>query len=150
MGSASVIQRSTSSSSSRSGLRRSAARRLTNLVLRRRRSAVSGCDIFTRENRNSARIRKSGKEVRQKEGYLIVATDIAARGIDLPETTHIYNFDLPRSAVDYLHRAGRTGRKPFSNNKCVVTSIIASEERFVLKRYENELMFVCEELVLSL
>ncbi|KAI6672334.1 hypothetical protein NL676_000240 [Syzygium grande] len=90
------------------------------------------------------------QEVRQKEGYLIVATDIAARGIDLPETTHIYNFDLPRSAVDYLHRAGRTGRKPFSDNKCVVTSIIASEERFVLKRYENELMFVCEELVLSL
>ncbi|XP_039156702.1 DEAD-box ATP-dependent RNA helicase 58, chloroplastic isoform X2 [Eucalyptus grandis] len=89
-------------------------------------------------------------EVRQKEGYLIIATDIAARGIDLPETTHIYNFDLPRTAVDYLHRAGRTGRKPFSDKKCVVTSIIASEERFVLKRYENELFFACEELVLSL
>ncbi|KAL3505880.1 hypothetical protein ACH5RR_031262 [Cinchona calisaya] len=40
--------------------------------------------------------------------YLLVATDIAARGVDLPETTHIYNFDLPRDAVNYLHRAGRT------------------------------------------
>uniref|UniRef100_A0A6N2MXD4 RNA helicase n=1 Tax=Salix viminalis TaxID=40686 RepID=A0A6N2MXD4_SALVM len=59
------------------------------------------------------------QEVRQGGGYLLVATDIAARGVDLPEITHIYNFDLPRTAVDYLHRAGRTGRKPFSDEKCL-------------------------------
>eukprot|EP00258_Populus_trichocarpa_P049444 XP_024465463.1 DEAD-box ATP-dependent RNA helicase 58, chloroplastic isoform X2 [Populus trichocarpa] len=87
-------------------------------------------------------------EVRQGGGYLLVATDIAARGVDLPEITHIYNFNLPRTAVDYLHRAGRTGRKPFSDEKCNVTSIIMPEERFVLQRYENELMFNCEELFL--
>lgn len=86
--------------------------------------------------------------MRQGGGYLLVATDIAARGVDLPETTHIYNFDLPKDAVSYLHRAGRTGRKPFSDNKCVVTSILTSEEQFVLRRYENELMFQCEELFL--
>ncbi|CAN1807572.1 DEAD-box ATP-dependent RNA helicase 58, chloroplastic [Linum perenne] len=86
-------------------------------------------------------------EMRQGEGYLLVATDIAARGVDLPETTHIYNFDLPRSAVDYLHRAGRAGRKPFSEEKCNVTNIIKPEERFVLQKYENELMFNCEEVV---
>ncbi|CAN0856624.1 DEAD-box ATP-dependent RNA helicase 58, chloroplastic [Linum grandiflorum] len=86
-------------------------------------------------------------EMRQGDGYLLVATDIAARGVDLPETTHIYNFDLPRSAVDYLHRAGRTGRKPFSEEKCNVTNIIKPEERFVLQKYENELMFNCEEVV---
>lgn len=84
-------------------------------------------------------------EVRRGGGYLLVSTDLAARGVDLPETTHIYNFDLPRTATDYLHRAGRTGRKPFSNEKCTVTNIITSEERFVLQRYENELMFNCEE-----
>ncbi|XWS20639.1 hypothetical protein CRYUN_Cryun31cG0119800 [Craigia yunnanensis] len=88
------------------------------------------------------------QEVRQGGGYLLVSTDISARGIDLPETTHIYNFDLPKTAIDYLHRAGRTGRKPFSDKKCTVTNIILSEERFVLQRYENELMFNCEELVL--
>lgn len=88
------------------------------------------------------------QEVRQGGGYLLVATDIAARGVDLPEITHIYNFDLPRTAVDYLHRAGRTGRKPFSDEKCNVTSIMMPEERFVLQRYENELMFNCEELFL--
>ncbi|CAL8081975.1 unnamed protein product [Prunus armeniaca] len=86
-------------------------------------------------------------EVRQGGSYLLVSTDIAARGLDLPETTHIYNYDLPRTAIDYLHRAGRTGRKPFSDKKCSVTSIIISKERFVLEKYENELMFNCEELI---
>lgn len=90
------------------------------------------------------------QEVRQGGGgYLLVSTDIAARGIDLPETTHIYNFDLPRNAVDYLHRAGRTGRKPFSEDKCIVTNIITSEELFVLQRFENELKFDSEELNLQ-
>lgn len=88
------------------------------------------------------------QEVRKGGGYLLVATDIAARGVDLPEMTHIYNFDLPKTAIDYLHRAGRTCRKPFSDVNCTVTSIIVPEERFVLQRYENELMFVCEELIL--
>lgn len=87
-------------------------------------------------------------EVRERSSYLLVATDIAARGVDLPETTHIYNFDVPKSAVHYLHRAGRTGRKPFSDDKCFVTSIIAPEEHFVLRRFQNELKFCCEEIVL--
>ncbi|PWA50016.1 P-loop containing nucleoside triphosphate hydrolases superfamily protein [Artemisia annua] len=87
-------------------------------------------------------------ELRQGGAYLLVATDIAGRGVDLPDTTHIYNFDLPKDAVHYLHRAGRTGRKPFSEAICVVTTLITSEERFVLQRYENELMFHCDELFL--
>ncbi|TKY54033.1 DEAD-box ATP-dependent RNA helicase 58 [Spatholobus suberectus] len=86
-------------------------------------------------------------EVRKGGGYLLIATDIAARGVDLPEMSHIYNFDLPRTAIDYLHRAGRTCRKPFSDINCTVTSIIVPDERFVLQRYENELMFNCEELI---
>lgn len=88
------------------------------------------------------------QEVRQGSGYLLVSTDIAARGVDLPETTHIYNFDLPKTSIDYLHRAGRTGRKPFSDEKCTVTNIITPEERFVLQRYENELMFNCEDIII--
>lgn len=88
------------------------------------------------------------QEVRQGS-CLLVATDIASRGVDLPETTHIYNYDLPKTAVSYLHRAGRTRRRPFSDETCSVTNIITPEERFVLQRYENELMFECEELQLD-
>jgi len=41
---------------------------------------------------------------------VLVATDVAARGIDVPTITHVFNFDLPRSPADYVHRIGRTGR----------------------------------------
>ncbi|XP_047263715.1 DEAD-box ATP-dependent RNA helicase 58, chloroplastic isoform X2 [Capsicum annuum] len=91
------------------------------------------------EDMNFNRRAASLSELRGGGGYLLVATDIAARGVDLPDTTHIYNFDSPKNAVNYLHRAGRTGRKPFSDKTCFVTSIITVEERFVLQRFENDL-----------
>ncbi|KAL2934359.1 DEAD-box ATP-dependent RNA helicase 58 chloroplastic [Bienertia sinuspersici] len=114
----------------------------------------SSCEEFSNiplleEDQNFNSRAASLLEVREKSCYLIVATDLAARGVDLPETTHIYNFDLPKSAVHYLHRAGRAGRKPFSEDKCIITSILAPEEHFVLQRFENELKFHCEELTLS-
>jgi superfamily II DNA/RNA helicase len=40
----------------------------------------------------------------------LVATDVAARGIDVQSITHVINFDLPNSVEDYVHRIGRTGR----------------------------------------
>ncbi|WRX20395.1 Helicase [Theobroma cacao] len=64
--------------------------------------------ILLEDNMNFNSRAASLSEVRQGGGHLLVSTDIAARGIDLPETTHIYNFDLPKTAIDYLHRAGRT------------------------------------------
>ncbi|WP_341502410.1 ATP-dependent RNA helicase RhlB [Gallaecimonas sp. GXIMD4217] len=41
---------------------------------------------------------------------ILVATDVAARGLHIPAVTHVYNFDLPDDAEDYVHRIGRTGR----------------------------------------
>jgi superfamily II DNA/RNA helicase len=41
---------------------------------------------------------------------ILVATDVAARGIDVPSITHVFNYDLPKFAEDYVHRIGRTGR----------------------------------------
>ena len=41
---------------------------------------------------------------------LLVATDVAARGLDVPGITHVINYDLPKNAEDYVHRIGRTGR----------------------------------------
>jgi superfamily II DNA/RNA helicase len=47
-----------------------------------------------------------------REGHvqILVATDVAARGIDVPTITHVFNFGLPMKAEDYTHRIGRTGR----------------------------------------
>ncbi|MQL76251.1 hypothetical protein Taro_008621 [Colocasia esculenta] len=119
----------------------------TLVVLEFLKASYSECleVILLEEEMNFNARATSLSEVRQG-GCLLVATDIAGRGVDLPETTHIYNFDLPKTAVDYLHRAGRTGRRPFSDVTCIVTSLISQEERFVLQRFENELMFECEEL----
>ena len=49
-------------------------------------------------------------ELKAKRWEVVLATDLAARGIDIPQLPVVVNYDLPRSAVDYLHRIGRTGR----------------------------------------
>ena len=59
--------------------------------------------------RQSARNRTMSN-MRSGEIRLLVATDVAARGIDVAGISHIINFDLPRCAEDYVHRIGRTGR----------------------------------------
>jgi superfamily II DNA/RNA helicase len=49
-------------------------------------------------------------QFRRGETPLLVASDVAARGLDIPEVSHVYNFDVPHHADDYVHRVGRTGR----------------------------------------
>ncbi|XP_052189279.1 DEAD-box ATP-dependent RNA helicase 58, chloroplastic isoform X3 [Diospyros lotus] len=122
----------------------------TTLLIDFLKTVYPGCTniLLLEEDMNFNLRAASLSEIRQGGSCLLVATDLASRGVDLPETTHVFNFQLPKSAVDYLHRAGRTGRRPFADEKCLVTSIITSEERFVLQRFENELMFHCVEAFL--
>jgi superfamily II DNA/RNA helicase len=47
---------------------------------------------------------------RNNELQILVASDVAARGLDIPDVSHVFNFDVPRHAEDYVHRIGRTGR----------------------------------------
>ncbi len=49
-------------------------------------------------------------QFRRGEIPLLVASDVAARGLDIPTTSHVFNFDVPHHADDYVHRIGRTGR----------------------------------------
>ena len=57
---------------------------------------------------------------------VVVTTDLAARGIDIAQLPAVVNYDLPRSAVDYVHRIGRTGR---AGKKGKAVSLVSSEER---------------------
>jgi superfamily II DNA/RNA helicase len=50
------------------------------------------------------------EKFRNGEVTLLVASDVAARGLDIPDVSHIYNFDVPFHPDDYVHRIGRTGR----------------------------------------
>jgi superfamily II DNA/RNA helicase len=47
---------------------------------------------------------------RAGEVKILVASDVAARGLDIPDVSHVFNFDVPQQAEDYIHRIGRTGR----------------------------------------
>ncbi|MEL6684331.1 MAG: C-terminal helicase domain-containing protein, partial [Pseudomonadota bacterium] len=50
------------------------------------------------------------EKFRENELRVLVASDVAARGLDIPAVTHVFNFDVPSHAEDYVHRIGRTGR----------------------------------------
>lgn len=67
---------------------------------------------------------------------LLVATDVAARGLDVSDLTHVINYNLPDDVEVYTHRSGRTGR---ANKKGVSVSIIHSKERFKVKDIERML-----------
>jgi len=67
---------------------------------------------------------------------VLVATDIAARGIDVPDIAHVVNFDLPHTAEDYIHRIGRTARAEATG---CATSFAAPEEREQLRAIERHL-----------
>lgn len=67
---------------------------------------------------------------------LLVATDVAARGLDVSDLTHIINYNLPDDVEIYTHRSGRTGR---ANKKGVSVSIIHSKEKFKIKDIERML-----------
>jgi ATP-dependent RNA helicase DeaD len=50
------------------------------------------------------------KQFKDKKIKILVATDVAARGIDVDDITHVINYALPQNAERYIHRVGRTGR----------------------------------------
>lgn len=73
---------------------------------------------------------------KMKEGNIkfLVATDVAARGIDIQTITHVINFDLPQCAEDYVHRIGRTGR---AGKDGVALTFAAPNDRYLLKEIEK-------------
>ena len=65
---------------------------------------------------------------------VLVATDVAARGIDIAKLPHVVNFELPRSSADYVHRIGRTGRAGLSG---LAVSLVSAEENNALRQVEK-------------
>ena len=61
-------------------------------------------------NKNQAQRTKALKQFRDNHARVMVATDVAARGLDIPNVSHVINFDTPQTYEDYVHRIGRTGR----------------------------------------
>ena len=73
-------------------------------------------------------------DLRRGKIRLLVATDVAARGLDVTGISHVINFDLPQSAEDYVHRIGRTGRAGASG---IAISFAAGDDALRLQRIER-------------
>ncbi len=69
------------------------------------------------------------EQFRKNEVTLLVASDVAARGLDIPDVSHVFNFDVPHHPDDYVHRIGRTGRAGRSGT--AVTIVAPSDHRAV-------------------
>jgi len=67
---------------------------------------------------------------------VLVATDVAARGIDVAHIAHVVNFDMPKMAEDFVHRIGRTGRASASG---IASTFASSSERGDLRKIERTL-----------
>lgn len=76
------------------------------------------------DKRQNARI-KALADFKSGKAKVLVATDIAARGIDIEQLPHVVNFDLPQVAEDYVHRIGRTGR---AGQKGEAVSLVCADE----------------------
>ncbi|MBR7784188.1 DEAD/DEAH box helicase [Undibacterium luofuense] len=72
--------------------------------------------------------------MRNGQVRVLVATDVAARGIDVPGITHVFNYDLPKFAEDYVHRIGRTGR---AGRKGIAVSLVNHAESLHVRRIER-------------
>jgi superfamily II DNA/RNA helicase len=67
-------------------------------------------------NKSQPQRQRALKAFKQDKVNVLVATDVAARGLDIPEVSHVINFDEPQSHDDYIHRIGRTGRAGSGGN----------------------------------
>lgn len=113
--------------------------------------------VFAKTRRKAAKIRKrlcasnvTAEEIhgdisqsqrektlaRYRDGLfsVLVATDIAARGLDIPAISHVVNYDLPDSAADYVHRIGRTGRAGRSG---IALSFVSADQRHLMRDIEK-------------
>jgi ATP-dependent RNA helicase RhlE len=81
----------------------------------------------------NARVRAL-EEFKQRKIHVLVATDIAARGIDISQLPHVLNFEIPNVSEDYVHRIGRTGR---AEHKGEAVSLVSNEERAFFKDIEK-------------
>jgi len=76
------------------------------------------------------------QKFRRKNLRMLVATDVAARGIDVSDLTHIINYELPDDPETYIHRSGRTGR---AGKKGVSIALVGPRKRHSIKHIENKL-----------
>lgn len=85
-------------------------------------------------NMNQRQRSRTIMDLRQGKIRILVATDVASRGIDIQTVSHVINFDLPTNAEDYVHRIGRTGR---AGTKGIALSFAATKDVRLVRQIEQ-------------
>ncbi|WP_400241434.1 DEAD/DEAH box helicase [Niallia sp. JL1B1071] len=83
------------------------------------------------------------KAFRDGKFQLLIATDVAARGLDIDGITHVYNYDIPQDAESYVHRIGRTGR---AGSEGYAVTFYSSDDRPLLDTIEEQLDIKIEKI----
>ncbi|MFA6939552.1 MAG: DEAD/DEAH box helicase [Clostridiaceae bacterium] len=86
--------------------------------------------------------KKAMEDFRNGKLQILVASDLAARGLDIKDVTHIFNLDFPEDSKEYLHRAGRTGR---SGENGIAITLVTEYEIPIIRRYEKAFNIKIEE-----
>ncbi|MDZ4817217.1 MAG: DEAD/DEAH box helicase [Verrucomicrobiota bacterium] len=84
-------------------------------------------------------------DFRSGQVQILIASDIASRGLDLPGVTHVFNLDAPSQSKDYLHRVGRTGR---ANSSGTAISLMTDQETRLVRRYHDDLGITVTRMIL--
>ncbi|MFD0964979.1 DEAD/DEAH box helicase [Pseudofulvibacter geojedonensis] len=105
------------------------ANRLTQKLVKK---GITAAAIHGNKSQNART--KALKEFKSNKVRVLVATDIAARGLDIPLLPHVINYELPNVPEDYVHRIGRTGRAGASGE---ALSLVSAEERDYLRGIEK-------------
>jgi ATP-dependent RNA helicase RhlE len=87
-------------------------------------------------NKSQAQRQKALRDFKSGKARVLVATDVAARGLDIPDLPLVINYDLPMVAEDYVHRIGRTGRNGATGE---ALSLVAPEEGGLLRQIQRML-----------
>lgn len=89
---------------------------------------------FIHSDCTQAHREKALADFKSGEHRILIATDVAGRGIDVDDVAHVVNFDLPMEPEDYVHRIGRTGRR---GKKGIATSFVIDRDRETLRGIER-------------
>lgn len=90
--------------------------------------------------------KKALDNFRKGKATLLIATDIAARGLDIKGMTHVINLNMPEDSKDYIHRVGRVGR---AGNLGVAYSLIDPKEEKIIKKFEDKLGLDIPKLIVA-
>ncbi len=87
------------------------------------------------------------KAFKEEKTKYLIASDVAARGLDIPSVSHVFNYDVPSNAEDYVHRIGRTGRAGRTGN--AFTLVASSDDQKYLSAIEQLISISIPEHTIS-